>query len=135
MEREYTDEQLREQIIRNSKAAEKLLSDTDKMEQFLRRLEEKLKKIPVIGNKLSIVPVFISLVRAYIKKDYRDIPLGSIIAIVSSLIYFASPIDLLPDGIPGIGYVDDAAVIAFAWIMVEDDVEEYKRWQESNGKR
>lgn len=46
MEREYTDEQLREQIIRNSKAAEKLLSDTDKMEQFLRRLEEKLKKIP-----------------------------------------------------------------------------------------
>jgi uncharacterized membrane protein YkvA (DUF1232 family) len=79
--------------------------------------------------------MLVSLVRSYIRKDYRDVPLGSIIAIVSALIYFLSPIDLLPDSIPVLGYVDDAAVFAFVWKMVADDIEEYRKWQEANGKR
>lgn len=54
----------------------------------------------------------ILLVRNYIKKEYTEIPLGSIIAIISALIYVISPADLIPDNIPGIGYLDDAAVVA-----------------------
>lgn len=131
----FTDEQLSEQIKKNSEVAENLLNDEDRMERFLERLEDKLKKVPVVGKKLSNVPMLVSLVRSYVRKDYQDIPIGSIIAIVSSLIYFVSPIDLLPDGIPGLGYVDDAAVVALVWNMVEDDVEEYKKWQVKNGKR
>jgi len=34
-----------------------------------------------------------------------------------------------------IKYVDDAKVIAFVWNILEDDVEEYKKWQIRNGKR
>jgi uncharacterized membrane protein YkvA (DUF1232 family) len=135
MEKEFSDEQLNEQISKNSEEAEKLLKDEDRMERFLERLEQKLKKVPVVGKKLSNIPMLVSLVRAYVQKDYQDIPVGSIIAIVSALIYFVSPIDLLPDSIPVLGYIDDAAVIAFVWNMVEDDVEEYKKWQEQNGKR
>lgn len=135
MEKEFTDEMLNEQINKNSEGAKKLLNDEDRMERFLERLERKLKKIPIVGRNLSNVPMLVSLVRSYIKKDYRDIPIGSIIAIVSALIYFLSPIDLLPDSIPVLGYVDDAAVFAFVWKMVEDDVEEYKKWQDKNGKR
>ena len=92
-------------------------------------------KVPLFGNELSNVPMLVSLVRSYVRKDYQDIPIGSIIAIVSALIYFVSPIDLLPDSIPVLGYVDDVAVLAFVWNMVEDDVEEYKKWQVKNGKR
>ena len=72
------------------------------------------------------------LARSYVRKDYQDIPIGSMISIVSALIQFVSLIDLLPDGIPVLGYVDDAAVFA---LVVEDDVEEYKKWQVKNGKR
>lgn len=85
------------------------------MERFLERLENKLKKVPIVGKKLSNVPMLVSLVRSYVRKDYQDIPIGSMIAIVSALIYFVSPIDLLPDGIPVLGYVDDAAVFALVW--------------------
>ncbi len=131
----FTDEQLSEQISKNSEEAVNLLNDQDQMERFLERLENKLKKVPIVGKKLSVVPMLVSLVRSYVRGDYRDIPIGSIIAIVSALIYFVSPIDLFPDGIPGLGYVDDAAVIALVWNMVEDDVEEYKKWQVENGKR
>jgi len=83
MEKEFTDEQLSEQISKNSEEAEKLLNDEDRMERFLERLEHKLKKVPVVGKKLSNIPMLASLVRSYVRKDYQDIPIGSIIAIVS----------------------------------------------------
>jgi len=135
MENKFTDEMLESQISKNTKEAEELLKDEDRMERFLERLERKLEKVPVVGKQLSNIPMLVSLVRSYIRKDYRDVPLGSIIAIVSVLIYFLSPIDLLPDSIPVLGYVDDAAVFAFVWKMVADDIEEYRKWQEANGKR
>ncbi|HLW07075.1 MAG TPA: YkvA family protein [Marinilabiliaceae bacterium] len=135
MENKFTDEMLESQISKNTKEAEELLKDEDRMERFLERLERKLEKVPVVGKQLSNIPMLVSLVRSYIRKDYRDVPLGSIIAIVSALIYFLSQIDLLPDSIPVLGYVDDAAVFAFVWKMVADDIEEYRKWQEANGKR
>lgn len=135
MENKFTDEMLESQISKNTKEAEELLKDEDRIERFLERLERKLEKVPVGGKQLSNIPMLVSLVRSYIRKDYRDVPLGSIIAIVSALIYFLSPIDLLPDSIPVLGYVDDAAVFAFVWKMVADDIEEYRKWQEANGKR
>lgn len=114
--------------------AEEMLKDKDKMERFLQRLEKKLKVIPIAGEKLADVPIMVSLVRSYVKKEYTDIPIGTIIAIISALIYFLSPIDLVPDSIPVLGYFDDAAVVAACWKLVDSDVTEYVKWREENGK-
>jgi len=114
--------------------AKKLLEDYDKIERFLQRLEKKLLNIPVVGDKLAHIPIMISLIRSYVKKEYTDIPLASIIAIVSALIYVLSPIDMIPDFIPGIGYADDAAIIALCWKSVGTDVDNYKLWRDNNGK-
>lgn len=116
----------------SKKKAEKLIEDKDKMDVFLERLERKLALVPVVGEVLSELPALVSLVKAYVNKKYTDIPIGSIIAIVGALIYFLSPVDLIPDIIPGIGLVDDAAVITLALKLVHDDVVEYKAWRESN---
>ena len=120
-----------QQLDKNKGEAEKLLQDRDKMEHFLARLETKLSLIPVVGNYLSDIPVLISLVRAYVDKTYVEIPIGSILAIISALIYFLSPIDLIPDIIPGLGYLDDAAVLGIAFKLVHDDVAEYKKWRDT----
>jgi len=114
--------------------AEKLLQDKDKIEAFLQRLETKLELIPLAGSTLANIPVLVSLVRMYIKKEYDAIPIGTIIAIVAALIYFVSPIDILPDSIPLIGYFDDAAVVAACWKLVGSDVSEYIKWREENNK-
>ena len=63
----------------------------------------------------------------YVKKEYTDIPTGTIIAILSALIYFVSPIDFILDSIPGIGYLDDVAVVAVCWNLVSSDIEEYTK--------
>lgn len=114
--------------------AEEILKDIDKLERFLQRLEKKLKTIPLAGEKLSHIPVMVSLVKSYTKREYTDIPIGTIIAVISALVYFVSPIDIIPDSIPVLGYFDDAAVVAACWALVESDVDEYIKWREANGK-
>ncbi|MDN8848677.1 DUF1232 domain-containing protein, partial [Staphylococcus aureus] len=62
--------------------------------------------------------VMISLVKAYVEGRYREIPIGSLIAIVAALIYFLTPVDMMPDIIPSFGFLDDAAVVSAALLMV-----------------
>jgi len=134
MENSFDEKKALNELEKGYESAEKLLGDRDALERFLQRLEKKLRKVPLAGNKLASIPVLASLIKSYIKKEYTDIPIGSIIAIISALIYFVSPVDFIPDFIPGIGHVDDAAVIAACLILVESDVEEYVNWRKANGK-
>ena len=98
--KEFSEEDGQKELEKGYKKAEKILNDEDKLENFLNRLEYKLKKVPVGGNVLSIVPVMISMLRSYFKKEYKDIPIGTLIALVSALIYCLAPADIIPDIIP-----------------------------------
>ena len=130
----FDEQKAQEELKKRYSLAEETLKDEDAIEKLLQRIEKKLKEIRLVGEKLATVPIMVSLVRNYIKKEYTDIPIGSIIAIVSALIYFVSPLDIVPDSIPFLGYFDDAAVVAACWQLVESDVEEYKIWREKNNK-
>ena len=127
-----SEEEVQARFDKSKEKAKKLLEDKDKMDRFLERLEQKLKHIPVVGGILSEIPTLISLVKAFIQKKYLEIPIGSVIAIVGALIYFLSPVDLIPDLLPAIGLADDAAVLTLAFKLVHDDVVEFKDWREKN---
>lgn len=133
--RVMTEKNLQRSFEQSKKKAKKILNDKDKMDLFLERLEKKLSLIPIAGGMLSVIPVLISLVKAYIEKRYANVPIGTVIAIVGALLYFLSPIDLVPDLLPAIGLVDDAAVIALALKLVHDDVKEYQSWKAENEER
>lgn len=128
------EKQAKEALEGNYKTAEEMLKDKDKVEAFLQDVEKFLASIPKVGDALSDVPVLISLVRSYIKKEYIDIPLLSIILIVSALIYIFTPIDIIPDSIPGIGFLDDAAVIAILSKWLDNQIDDYRAWRVANGK-
>lgn len=64
----------------------------------------------------------------------ETIGIGSIIAIVSATAYLVSPVDLIPDFIPGAGYLDDVAVVGACLDPVKSDVDEYVAWRRSTGR-
>ena len=131
--KEINEEDANKELEKRYGKAEVLLKNEDKMEKFLRKLEKKLKVIPIAGNALSNIPIMISMIKNYVKKEYTEAPLGTIVAIISALIYFLAPIDLIPDFFAGIGFADDAAVVAACVKLIYDDLEEYKKWREANG--
>jgi len=46
------------------------------------------------------------------------------------LIYVLNPFDLVPDVLPVIGQVDDASVFAACLMLIQRDLNQYKKWKE-----
>ena len=46
--------------------------------------------------------------------------------------YVLNPFDLVPDFIPLVGQIDDAAVVAACLLMVRQDLHRYKKWKIAN---
>ena len=109
--------------------AEELLKDTGKLEEFLQRMEGKLATVPLLGSTLADLTVLISLVRSYIRNEYRDVSTKSIITVICCLIYVFSGRDVILDAIPVLGFVDDVAVIALAMKLIGDDLDKYRAFR------
>lgn len=110
--------------------AEYITNDEDAFAKFLKNIEATLKKIPNVGSLLSDIPLLVALVKSYISGEYKEIPYNSIVAVVAALLYVISPIDIIPDIIPVIGFADDAVAVAFCMKMIHDDLEKYKTWRD-----
>jgi len=130
---DFTEEELRHALFSRKGKAEEILNDTNKWKKFKVKFDVFLHKandIPALGTVIDDVISMYQLVESYIKKEYRDIPVTSIISILAALIYVVSPIDLIPDFIPIVGYLDDAAVVTLVISLgVGHDLEKYKSWQ------
>jgi len=70
----------------------------------------------------------IQMVKSWIAGEYKEVPTTSIIAIVAGLMYLLSPIDLIPDFIPVLGYLDDIFVIGVVFTQVAKDIKLFEQW-------
>ena len=102
-----------------------LLTVLDQAAKILKAASED----PRLKKFLDDVKLMLEVIQAYVKGEYRAIPYWSIAAIVAALLYVLNPLDLIPDVIPIVGYVDDALVIAACLAMVEQDLQNYKEWK------
>ena len=76
--------------------------------------------------------LLIPLIKDYWKGTYRDISAKSIVIFVVALVYIISPIDLIPDYIPGLGQIDDAVILGLSLYFLEKDLRKYKEWKDRN---
>lgn len=90
--------------------------DSSDIENVINKVEQILKKanIGLLLKHFYKVKLLVYMIQDYYYGYYRDIPWGTLSAIVITLLYVLTPIDLIPDFIPGVGYVDDVAVLMFA---------------------
>ncbi|MGB9736357.1 MAG: YkvA family protein [bacterium] len=68
-------------------------------------------------------------VKDYYNNIYTDIPWRTIAALIFALLYFVNPIDLIPDFLPIIGFVDDSTVLYLVWKAIEADLKKYVEWK------
>ncbi len=63
----------------------------------------------------------------YIAGRYTRVPVTTIWIVFFALLYVVGPLDLIPDFIPGFGWLDDAFVIALVCRAIRRDLKRYCR--------
>lgn len=102
------------------------------------RNEEKIKKMAKKGHLARFfedIVLFFQLLKDFCSGKYKQVPLKTIAAIVGTLVYVLSPIDIIPDFIPGFGYLDDAGVVELCRRLIKSDIDKYRAWKESGNQK
>src|SRR5690554_4307230 len=107
-----------------------LINDKEKAKE---KIDEAFKKANANKGDLQSIwtqlELLFSLVKDYFNGTYKDIPKKSIIAIIAGILYFLSPMDLMPDFILGFGLIDDVFILGLVIKQVTKDLAKYKAWK------
>jgi len=109
--------------------------------ELLREALTKAKDVAGNENKgvgqvlLDKVTMLSRMVKAYFTGEYKIIPWGSIVKIIAVLIYFISPIDVIPDILPFIGLTDDLALTMWLFSSLKEDLENFEVWEQGKFKQ
>jgi uncharacterized membrane protein YkvA (DUF1232 family) len=117
-------EQLRALLLERAKDM-----NEDDLRALLGRETRVEKKLSALGSSLpglvTHVRLGFGMVKDYITGSYRKLPWWSVASVAAALGYFIAPTDALPDFIPVLGYLDDAAVLAAVMAGIREDLKKY----------
>ncbi len=130
---EFNLDKAKEILANYTAQAEELLQNPAKVEELLQQLENKMKEIPSVGEYVSRLPLMISMIRGYIRKEYTAVSPKVIVSLVAAVIYLLLGKDLIPDKTPIIGYADDLAVFVAAFALAAPELDAYAQWRAENG--
>jgi uncharacterized membrane protein YkvA (DUF1232 family) len=103
--------------------------DEQDLRALLAKEEGAEKKLSTLADALprmvSQVRLGFSLIKDYFQGNYRKLPWWSVASVAAGLGYFLTPTDLIPDFLPVIGYIDDAAVLALVMAGIREDLKKY----------
>lgn len=114
------------------KKAINYIDDPAKTESLLARALKKAndsQHIDVIKNIWDQIQLLFSLLKDWVNGNYKEISKTAVISVIAGLIYFVSPIDIVPDWIVGLGLVDDAAIIGLIINQLDKELKHYRTWK------
>lgn len=90
--------------------------------------ENTLSKYAELGK------IMLLMLRDIKNRVYPEIPWFTIATITFALLYLLNPLDIIPDFIPGIGYIDDVSVLSISMGWIQTDLHKYLDWKIKDGK-
>lgn len=123
----YSDEKAKAELKRRQKNFSE--EDVNEILDKEKELESKFKQQRKLNRFWDDFKILFSMINDYYHGRYKEVPWYVITAAGAALLYVLSPMDLVLDFIPGIGYVDDAAVFLFCLNQIKGEIEKYKLWK------
>ena len=93
------------------------------------KIDKIFQHVKSLAKYKDEVALVFSMLKDYVKGDYKQVPWRTVAVLVGSLAYVVAPLDLIPDVIPIIGWSDDCLALAGALSFAKMDLEEYKAWR------
>jgi uncharacterized membrane protein YkvA (DUF1232 family) len=125
------------QVVRRGLVrAEGLIRHPKELLTLLTMAERRLDRIgagPLTPIKKD-VQTLLRLLRAYGEGRYRQVSGKSLALAGLGLLYLVSPLDVVPDFLPG-GFADDAAVIGFILRKIRTELVAFEAWERAQGSQ
>jgi uncharacterized membrane protein YkvA (DUF1232 family) len=132
---------------RPAKLLEKAKSLFGKQVEVLARQEEKVrellgnvgKKINQVGQNKYVqrliepISVFIRMIKAHFNGSHK-LSVSTLGLIILGLVYFVSPIDIIPDFLGFFGFADDFSVILAIYAKVKEEVGDFLDWERTQSE-
>lgn len=138
------DHKMKAERVRNSSSyrgalakANKILKKPEKLFQLVHDADakaQKLSKGPIGETRDNLYSLF-RLLKAYANGDYRSISWANLVLVVSAIIYFVTPFDLIPDFLLALGYFDDIAILSWTIKAIGDELDKFRGWEKNNRTR
>ena len=125
------------QVVRRGVVrAEELVRNPKELLQLLTLAERRLDRVnagPLTPIKKDL-QTLLRLLRAHGEGRYRQLSRKNLALAGLGLLYLVSPLDLLPDFLPG-GFADDAAVIGFIVNKIRTELVAFEAWERAQGSQ
>lgn len=114
-------------LVKNKKQVKKTLEEYDRKRK---ELDKKLGGSSLFKSLKDTVTTMALMLKDIVSGRYK-VQWSTVAILTAALFYVLSPVDLIPDAIPVVGLVDDAAVISWTQSALKDEFQEYKKWRDA----
>jgi uncharacterized membrane protein YkvA (DUF1232 family) len=76
----------------------------------------------------------LALVRAWVSGRYAGVSTQGVVLVVAGLAYLVTPVDAIPDVLPGVGLLDDLTVLGFVFGQLQQELAQFQDWQAASSK-
>jgi len=92
-------------------------------------VDDKINNSGLLQKYSELAKVMYGMLKDYRKGVYTKVPWFTIATIAFSFLYILNPLDIIPDFVPGLGYIDDLGVLTFGLRFIESDLHNYLDWK------
>lgn len=113
------------------KSARSYVGDPERLRDLVTEAAKKAAAVPrdTFKGTWAYFQAMLRLIRAYYRGDYRTVPTTTLLIIIAAVIYVVNPLDLIPDWVPGLGFLDDAFIVAFAVRRTQRTLDDFMAWE------
>jgi uncharacterized membrane protein YkvA (DUF1232 family) len=122
---------LEDEFSQAVKSAESYIKNPERLRDLVKEAARKASSMPkeTFKGTWAYFQAMLRLIRAYYRGEYRDVPMTTLLVIIAAVIYVVNPLDLIPDWVPGLGFLDDAFVLALAVRKTRITLDDFMSWE------
>ncbi|HNM31396.1 MAG TPA: DUF1232 domain-containing protein [Chitinophagales bacterium] len=122
---------IRRYYPQTAKNVQALVASNSLLEKLSNKVYQKAEQaVQNYADTAARIMTVTRMLRAWRKKEYRNIDKSSIFIAVVILLYYVNPIDLIPDFIPVIGGLDDLILLGFLLKVIDKEIEKFTTWEQ-----
>ena len=111
----------------------RMLNEQSQIKELIWKVSQKLQKIngsnKQINELMEHVQLFLRMIKKSLSGEYSAFSHKTLLSLVFGLLYFVTPMDVVPDFVPLLGFSDDLSIVYFIIKNFKSDIEAFKVWE------